>query len=382
MNHGAISVSSLFDAGAIEVVSISNPADIQLRIRSDNASDFAQWFYFRLNGVKDVDCNLRFLNAGQSAYPEGWQDYQACASYDRVNWFRLPRTQFDGQELQVQVRPAHDTLYVAYFEPYAWERHLQLIGRAQRDNRVTVLSLGKTLDGHDLDLLQVGEHTASKRRIWVTARQHPGETMAEWFMEGLIERLLDPQDAVGRRLLEQAVFYLVPNMNPDGSIRGNLRTNAAGSNLNREWQNPTLEKSPEVFLVRQKMHETGVDLFLDAHGDEVLAYNFVAGCEGNPDYSPRLAALESAFKQALLAQTPEFQDVYGYAKDAPGEANLTLATNYVGQTFDCLAYTLEMPFKDNANLPDSQVGWNGERSRKLGAATLGAFLTVLPMVRS
>ena len=204
MNHGAISVSSLFDAGAIEVVSISNPADIQLRIRSDNASDFAQWFYFRLNGVKDVDCNLRFLNAGQAAYPEGWHDYQACASYDRVNWFRLPRTQFDGQELQVQVRPAHDTLYVAYFEPYAWERHLQLIGRAQRDNRVTVLSLGKTLDGHDLDLLQVGEHTASKRRIWVTARQHPGETMAEWFMEGLIERLLDPQDAVGRRLLEQA----------------------------------------------------------------------------------------------------------------------------------------------------------------------------------
>ena len=60
-------------------------------------------------------------------------------------------------------------------------------------------------------------------------------------------------------------------MNPDGSVLGNLRTNAAGANLNREWETPTLERSPEVFTVREKMMETGVDLFLDIHGDEGLA---------------------------------------------------------------------------------------------------------------
>ena len=36
------------------------------------------------------------------------------------------------------------------------------------------------------------------------------------------------------------MVYIVPNMNPDGSRRGHLRTNAAGSNLNREWKNPTM----------------------------------------------------------------------------------------------------------------------------------------------
>ncbi len=35
-------------------------------------------------------------------------------------------------------------------------------------------------------------------------------------------------------------------MNPDGTWRGHLRTNAVGSNLNREWAEPTLERSPEV----------------------------------------------------------------------------------------------------------------------------------------
>lgn len=41
----------------------------------------------------------------------------------------------------------------------------------------------------------------------------------------------------------------MPNVNPDGSIRGHLRTNAAGANLNREWKDPTLERSPEVVAI-------------------------------------------------------------------------------------------------------------------------------------
>ena len=39
-------------------------------------------------------------------------------------------------------------------------------------------------------------------------------------------------------------------MNPDGSYRGHLRTNAKGANLNREWKSPTLELSPEVSHIR------------------------------------------------------------------------------------------------------------------------------------
>ena len=94
--------------------------------------------------------------------------------------------------------------------------------------------------------------------------------MAEWFVEGLLARLLDPQDATAPALLDQATFYIVPNMNPDGSALGNLRTNAAGANLSREWLAPTLEKSPEVYYVREKMRASGVDLVRDSHGDEAI----------------------------------------------------------------------------------------------------------------
>ena len=163
-------------------------------------------------------------------------------------------------------------------------------------------------------------------------------------------------------------------MNPDGAALGNLRTNAAGANLNREWLEPGIERSPEVYFVRERMHETGVDLFLDIHGDEGLPYVFAAGTEGVPNYDARIAALEDLFKTAFQAASPDFQDEYGYPKDAAGKANLSMATAYVGNTFRCLAYTLEMPFKDNANLPDDDFGWNGQRSLRLGESILSPIL--------
>ncbi|MFC3533571.1 M14-type cytosolic carboxypeptidase [Vogesella facilis] len=373
-------ISSNFDAGSIEVVSATSFDDIQLRIRKDNASDFAQWFYFRLQGAAYETCKLRFLNLNETAYPNSWDGYQAVASYDRVNWFRVP-TYVDGNELVIEHAPLAGSIYYAYFEPYSHEQHLNLIGMAQSSGLCQVSDLGATVQQRDINLLTIGHEVESDLKVWVTARQHPGETMAEWFVEGLITRLLDTLDPTSRALLDRATFYIVPNMNPDGSVLGNLRTNAAGANLNREWLTPSAETSPEVFHVRNKMLETGVDLFLDIHGDETIPYVFVAGTEGVPSYDARIARLEDKFKHLLRLSSPDFQDEFGYDKDEPGTANMSMATAWVGEQFKCLAYTLEMPFKDNDNLPDDDYGWNGQRSLRLGEATVSAIYGVLQELR-
>ncbi|KKO43922.1 hypothetical protein WG68_18070 [Arsukibacterium ikkense] len=373
-------ITSNFDSGNIEIIKADDPADIQLAIRKDNQSDFYQWFHFRLNSPHPQLHKITINNASGSAYPDGWQDYQAVASYDRQTWFRV-ETEYDGKVLTISHYPEAESVYFAYFAPYSYERHQDLLHQAQNDYNCQLIDLGETLDGRDMSLLVIGEPDDSKKKIWITARQHPGESMAEWFIEGLLDRLLDEDDGVARSLLAKAVFYIVPNMNPDGSVRGNLRTNAAGANLNREWQNPSLATSPEVYLVRQKMLETGLDMFLDIHGDENLPYNFVAGSEGVPSYNDHMRQLEQDFKAALLTVTPEFQVKYGYDKDAPGQANLTVATNWVAEQFKCLAYTVEMPFKDNADLPDAAFGWSDIRSMKLGQDSLTAILQVVDKLR-
>lgn len=375
-----LKISTQFDGGNIEIVDISNLNNILLKLPKDNAAEYRQWFYFRAQGVAYQNLHFHFINAKESAYPEGWQDYAAMCSYDRINWFRVPTSYEDGV-LSINHTPLANSVYYAYFEPYSYEQHLNLLGDSQSSGLCQIDDLGSTLQGRDINLLTIGNQAASDLKIWITARQHPGETMAEWFVEGLLGRLLDHQDPTSRALLDRATFYIVPNMNPDGSALGNLRTNACGANLNREWLEPSIERSPEVFYVRQKMHETGVDLYLDIHGDESLPYVFLAGNEGIPSFNTRLQQLQQQFVQAFLAASPDFQDRYGYEKDAPGQANLAIATSYVGETFKCLAYTLEMPFKDNHQWPDDDFGWNGQRSLRLGEAILSPIYAVIDRLR-
>lgn len=371
-----ISVTSQFDAGAIEVIAADRPDDIRLHIRADAAAEFRQWFYFRLQGARGAPCTMRFLNAGACTYPTGWKDYQVVASYDRHDWFRVP-TSYDGSVMTVIHVPERDSVYYAYFEPYSWERHLDLIGRAERSPLARVRRLGTTVEGRDLDCITIGAAGTAKQAVWVIARQHPGETMAEWFVEGLVDALLDAANPLARTLLARAVVHLVPNMNPDGSVRGNLRTNAAGANLNREWMAPSMETSPEVALVRAAIEAAPPAVFLDVHGDEALPYVFVAGNEMLPDFTPMQAAAQRLFCDAFRRANPDFQTVHGYPVGKYNADAMKLASKYIGHRYGVVSLTLEMPFKDNADLPDPRVGWSGARSARLGAAALQPILTGL-----
>ena len=377
-------ITANFDAGNIEVISLGDKNDIQLAIRPDFGGEFLQWFNFRLDDQAGEQYIHNIINAGEASYLKGWENYQAVASIDRQHWFRLPTSYNDGT-LTIVAELACGTLQIAYFAPYSYERHQDLLAAVQSHPLVSLEHLGETLDKRDLTLVKIGNSDSvsdeNKRSIWITARQHPGETMAEWLVEGLIHSLLDSNNATAKLLLAKANFYIVPNMNPDGSVRGHLRTNAAGINLNREWLHPSLEKSPEVFHVINKMEATGVDLFYDVHGDEALPFVFLAGSQGTPSYNDRLASLRDKFSDVLKLASADFQSEIGYDIDAPGTANMTVATNWVAERFDCLANTLEMPFKDNDNMPDATKGWSPERSIKLGEASLIAMLAVVDELR-
>jgi murein tripeptide amidase MpaA len=364
----APAISSAFDSGNIRVAAAEGDR-FDLEIAADHQSDFYQWFHFRLTGAQGRTVKLRIVNAGGAAYPGGWTDYRACASEDRETWLRVPTSYADGV-LSIEVTPAADNLWIAYFAPYSMERHHDLVARIAGRPGVRYASLGRTLDGQEMDYLSLGE---GPLQAWLYARQHPGETMAEWWMEGALERLTDAHDPVARALRQRATFHIIPNMNPDGSRRGHLRTNAVGVNLNREWHGPSLERSPEVFHVLKRMDETGVDFAMDVHGDEAIPYVFIAGFEGIPSWTEGQGALYHRFRDTLARRSPDFQTEKGYPTAGAGKANLAMSTNQLANRFGCVAATLEMPFKDNAALPDVEYGWSAERSKRLAAECLGAL---------
>jgi murein tripeptide amidase MpaA len=374
MSH--IQISAAFDSGNIDVLGIDG-AEARLAIRRDNASDFFQWFHFRVSGAARRELVLRLTGLGTSAYPMGWPGYRAAVSEDRALWTRAATSwdrEADGGTLTIRYRPAGELAWFAYFAPYSLERHEDVIARSAAAPGVSHRVLGTSLDGRPIDCLELGE---GEVQVWLYARQHPGETMAEWWMEGALDLLTDPGSAWGRSLREKCRFHLVPNCNPDGSFRGHLRTNAAGVNLNREWHAPSEERSPEVLAIRRAMDETGVHFAMDVHGDEAIPAVFLAGFEGIPSWREEQGQGYARYRRILERRTPDFQTRLGYPVARPGAANLAMSTNQLAERFGrshgCVSMTLEMPFKDNDDLPDPMHGWSPARSRQLARDCLAAL---------
>ena len=372
-------IISQFDSGNIEVLSQPEPYHVRLQIHRDPPTDtpegrveFFQWFCFEAHGVRGAALTFSIEEVDQAAFPAGWENYRAVVSDDGLTWRRTD-TVYDGSTLTVRAVSGSDVLTVAYFAPYPLERVRELVQRSTTHLDVCSKPLGRTLDGRPLDRLVIGDPSRALPVFWILARQHPGESMASWWMEGFIDRLLDDDDTLSGIIRSRSTIHIVPHATPDGSFRGYLRTNASGANLNREWLHPSSERSPEVLAIRDAMDETGVTLCLDVHGDEALPYTFIADGHGAPGWSTAQQAGADAFCAAYELANPSFQREHGYGRSEPGQGNRTMCTNAVSERYGAVGMTLEMPFKDDANYPDEFAGWSPERCMRMGRSAIDAL---------
>ena len=384
-----IHISSNFDGGSIRCITAETPENIVLELQADPVGAEQYWYFFRLAGGRDHTCHIRITNAADAFrleerkntdIPGPWINYSACASYDRKSWFRVP-TKFNDGQLKITFEPTRDIIYFASFPPYSYDRHAQLITSVLESPLASLEILGQTTDGYDIELLTIGDSQEKKITCWICARQHPSETMAEWFVDGLLDRLTDSDDSLARKLLSKAIFHVVPCMNPDGAWSGRTRRNGSNVDLNREWVEPSIENSPEVFLVQKKMQETGVDFFMDIHGDEELPYVFLGGPLEVPSLTEKMHKNFRAFQATLETTNPDYKRGYEYPGGPPTTADLRMAWNYIGEQFQCLSILVEQPFKDCEHALDLKKGWSPERSRRLGASTLVALNSVIDQLR-
>ena len=154
-------INAKFDSGAIIVNEIVENADKQLaklNIAYDAphaGKPYLQWFHFRAYELDTAkNCSFHIENAGSTTYPEGWINYNVCASYDRKNWFRIKST-YDKNDgiLKWDFQPKFSSIFFAYYPPYSQETYLDFISECQMtpSNRCRLDALpGETLDGNTL----------------------------------------------------------------------------------------------------------------------------------------------------------------------------------------------------------------------------------------
>ena len=415
-------ISSAHDGGSAELVGSVDTGGgvlIRLRLRPDPVCEDGNIFRQHFDWTVSVPggalpCGtLRFVVENAGAAMCSYEGYQAMFSLGAggCGWARAAATRVEPDRslrIDIAVTAATPVLRVAYFVPFDYNtRHTELIARCCRSPNCSRQCAGVSVQGREIDVLTVtaggdgGDGGGRKRILWILCRQHPSETMAEWWAEGFLGRLLQPGggDIDRDALLRGAIIKIIPCANPDGAVTGLTRTNARGMNLNREWVDPSATDAPETVGILSHISDSssggggGCDFVLDVHGDEELPRPVLC-CA--PAWTPRLEGLQRRFYSALAAVNQDFSEEGSLQhlitipppKPTPSEntgraperldnmgtegANLTLCSTQLGWRYDCLAMTLEQCF-----LPP----WSVEKSIALGRDFVGPMAEMIIHLR-
>ena len=274
---------------------------------------------------------------------------------------------------------AADAVYVSQCYPYTYTmatRHLgSLVER--RTSLVRRELLCHTMGGNACELLTITDFSAdaaaiaARKVVLISARVHPGESNASWVMQGLLEALTadsEPAAALRQRL----VLKVVPMLNPDGVLLGNYRCGLSGTDLNRNWAEPSEERTPTIYHLKRLMRSLAASdqllLFCDLHGHSRKRNIFTYGCEG----SGRTRLRERIFPR-LLADCAHFSlPCCSYkvlrSKEATGRVVVNRQLNLVH------SFTLEASMCGSDAGPGAGRHFSTADLQEMGAAFVPALL--------
>lgn len=175
-------------------------------------------------------------------------------------------------------RVDHDDVGFACQPPYT---HAYLLRQLSVMPRVSQLCT--SLLGLSVPLLTLQPRIGKSFRsvALAIARQHPGEAVGSWMIDGFLQELLQKD--------EEVLWVVVPMLNPDGVYFGNSRTGVAGYDYNRLYNQdePSIADRdrlvPEVAalltLVKKLKRKYGskLKLFIDFHGHSTRQNVFAYG---------------------------------------------------------------------------------------------------------
>jgi len=157
-----------------------------------------------------------------------------------------------------------DVCYFAYSYPYTYSDLRADLAYIETDKArsqfVSKKTLCYTLAGEACEVLTITskgnlENFSSRKGVVITARVHPGESVASWMMRGVLSFLTDPTNSEAKLLRENFVFKVIPMLNPDGVINGNYRCSLAGCDLNRRWKTPSKMLHPTIYHTKKLLKQ-------------------------------------------------------------------------------------------------------------------------------
>ena len=270
---GKSTISTNFESGNINhIKNVQRKKDVLVVLEIENEPypkntkrKYQNWFYFKSNDVQRKAMTYTIQNI--NVFGNDWEGFNVCYSYDNKNWKRI-KTSFSkkNKTLTWKHRSTKKNVYFAYYPPYTTVMKQKMMMKYKNKKGAKAKTLGKS----KVDALILGN---GQLKIFIVARQHPGESIGSWMIEGFLKEYFSD---VQRKVVEDIfTFYIIPMANPDGVKLGHWYTNKKGQNLNRSWRH---NKTSETNAIKKLMTEKKALLYLDLHGDEGASKHFITSC--------------------------------------------------------------------------------------------------------
>ncbi len=285
-----LAISADFEGGSIGKVRRLADHHYQCALEGETDQDGrnrqATWYYFRVDCVAGQEVTIDLVDlAGEYNYKRNLGGVTGLTppvfSYDRKVWQRLTAVEYEKSipRLRLCLTPEQSPFWIAHVPPYTTEPLGRLLDDLASHPHMKREAVGRTLQGRDILLLTVTDPDVPDERkkvLWLMIRQHSWESGTSWVGEGALRFLLSSdRDAV--RIRRAAIFKVFPMADPDGVVRGGVRFNARGYDLNRNWDAVDPVTMPEIAAQRAAILgwvDAGrpVDLFLTLHNTETAEY--------------------------------------------------------------------------------------------------------------
>lgn len=339
----------------------SNPVD-------KSVAPSSRWFHFRMEGVRNDMILLRIPNT---------EVVRPFYSYDGEEYMRFDRKE-NVYPHSINTVFERDTAYVAYFAPYTHARHESDLRRWSGSRYASCDSIGVSGEGRTISLLTVTDPQTpykEKRKVWIHSRVHTSEAPASWHVKGLVDALL-ADTPLAAQIRRNAVFYIVPETNPDGVYGGCSRSVPSGINMEINWDRPDSLTTPEVLVLKRTVERLAadrpMDLGLNMHSQTAphVTYWIHSAESTSPAY----------FRRQLLLSALTMNSTNLYA---PGEQSFSNLKSIYPEGWywslfgeKMLALTFETPYTYYNNDPNG-VWVTTENLAQLGEASLEAVSDML-----
>lgn len=316
-------IISDYEGSSIDILSYdveSNSVKLSLKKENDK---YSQYYNFIVENTENKEGTIFIKNIKLSKYYEKNSIYLPYkkVSYD---WEKISPDQFSVKDdtIEIIINP-NERVEISLVPKYTQKELNEFMGTLKNYDFINIYQ--------DLiTKIEIGSTTFPT--IFVIGRQHPGETLSSFFIEGMINSIIK------NKLYNKYHFVFYPIVNTLG-VKNGCHRYVNGIDFNRSWN---ISNPPEeIIYLKSELDLYKVKCFIDVHNDEITPINYIRANGNLP---------KKQFKNlnVLKSMGPLYRIIRGIIKQKKIiDVHSKTAREYVRKKYKCISILVELSMNED-----------------------------------